>query len=107
MAVIKKYCFECKAFVETPHNHRDKNASKAYDKFFRDKETSAFYHSSAWKKVRKLFLIREPFCRECGQPASDVDHIVPIRSGGAKLNFSNLQALCKACHTRKTLRERA
>jgi 5-methylcytosine-specific restriction protein A len=31
-----------------------------------------------------------------------VDHIVPLRAGGARLEVGNLQALCNRCHNRKT-----
>ncbi|WP_366141808.1 HNH endonuclease signature motif containing protein, partial [Propionivibrio sp.] len=34
-------------------------------------------------------------------PATDVDHIVPIRRGGTN-KHENLQPLCHACHSRKT-----
>jgi 5-methylcytosine-specific restriction endonuclease McrA len=32
----------------------------------------------------------------------DVDHIVEIARGGAALEFSNLQTVCRACHRQKT-----
>lgn len=35
------------------------------------------------------------------------DHIVELRDGGQQLDLSNGQALCPACHGRKTNRERA
>ncbi len=55
--------------------------------------------------------LREPLCRACaGQglvvAAREVDHIRPLAEGGVHA-FDNLQPLCKPCHTRKTLRERA
>ena len=31
-----------------------------------------------------------------------VDHITPIRDGGAVLDGDNLQSLCRACHDAKT-----
>jgi hypothetical protein len=34
------------------------------------------------------------------------DHVVPIQRGGALLDESNLQSLCRACHNRKTAMER-
>lgn len=38
--------------------------------------------------------------------ASEVmDHIVPLRSGGARLLSTNLQGLCKACNTAKAHEE--
>jgi 5-methylcytosine-specific restriction protein A len=40
----------------------------------------------------------------CDQAAQDVDHKVPLRDGGTH-HWSNLQALCHRCHSRKTARE--
>jgi 5-methylcytosine-specific restriction enzyme A len=31
-----------------------------------------------------------------------VDHVKAIKDGGARLDWSNLQSLCTACHNRKT-----
>ena len=46
---------------------------------------------------------QHPLCVRCGRPAQVVDHIVPHR-GREQLFWdeSNWQALCKACHDRKT-----
>lgn len=42
-------------------------------------------------------------CEHCQvRPSRLVDHIVPLRAGGARLELENLQALCVACHARKT-----
>ena len=43
-------------------------------------------------------------CAEGGDPATEVDHIVPLASGGSS-EPSNLQCLCRVCHERKTLFE--
>lgn len=37
--------------------------------------------------------------------ATEVDHKVTIAAGGARLEDSNLQSLCKSCHSRKTALE--
>lgn len=36
--------------------------------------------------------------------ATDVDHIVPREQGGSD-QWSNLQALCHSCHSKKTATE--
>jgi predicted kinase len=56
-----------------------------------------------------MYLAAHPLCAEHlrrGQVvmASDVDHIIPKRHGGTD-DEANLQALCHACHSRKTSRE--
>lgn len=59
-----------------------------------------------WQQARKRYLRLNPLCRECGQPATDIDHIIPHK--GNKLlfwNTVNWQPLCHKCHSHKTLRE--
>ena len=43
-------------------------------------------------------------CATCGQPATEVDHVVPYSQGGLDTP-ANKQALCRSCHARKTARE--
>jgi hypothetical protein len=57
-----------------------------------------------------MILQGEPLCRECLRGdhltlATEVDHIVPMRQGGARLDRANLQPLCGNCHRRKTRAE--
>jgi 5-methylcytosine-specific restriction protein A len=65
-----------------------------------------------WRKLRAATLAAEagehagPLCVECLRqgiitPATDLDHIVPKRVGGADTP-ENLQPLCHRCHSRKT-----
>jgi 5-methylcytosine-specific restriction protein A len=51
-----------------------------------------------------MVLRGEPLCRRCGEAASQVDHIVPLRKGGTN-SEENLQSLCHSCHSRKTITE--
>lgn len=40
-------------------------------------------------------------------PASEVDHIVPLRQAPErKYDLANLQPLCRSCHSTKTGRDR-
>ena len=60
--------------------------------------------------VRKQKLTSSPFCEECYKngtiiKATMVDHIVPIKQGGAPLDMDNLQSLCWSCHSRKSIEE--
>lgn len=55
-----------------------------------------------WPAIRQRILRRDGYrCRLCGAPASDVDHI----ERGDNHDPSNLRALCKPCHTRKSAEE--
>ena len=66
-------------------------------------------YGAAWRRLRRAILAERPLCEECLKlgrivPATEVHHIVPLRLGGTN-DPSNLQALCKPCHSRKTMRE--
>jgi 5-methylcytosine-specific restriction protein A len=90
------------------HNPRTtkKRTQLAQAKHRQQKRLYATNHP-VWRRIREDTLRREPLCRECNKhgriTAGDtVDHI----NGDTYNNSSeNLQALCKACHDRKTGRE--
>jgi len=58
-----------------------------------------------WEKVRDWYRASHPLCEVCGRPMDHVDHIVPLRDGGERLDPDNLQSLCKPCHDKKTAEE--
>ena len=94
-----QYCEEHKKLID-----------KQYNEYGRDNFTKSFYKSPEWLKVRKLQLLSHPLCAECLKrgkhtKATMVDHIIPIKQGGAKYDQSNLQSLCWACHSRKSAEE--
>lgn len=63
-------------------------------------------YTSRWQRISKQYLRQHPLCTRCGRPAQVVDHIVPHR-GREQLFWDerNWQALCKACHDKKTGKE--
>ena len=68
---------------------------------------AAIYASPRWKRLRRLHLTHHPLCVAClatnrTTPATDVDHVKPIRQGGNPYDAANLQSLCHACHASKT-----
>lgn len=72
---------------------------------------TAFYQSSAWRKLRAVKIEQQPLCEDCLRqgrhtPARVVDHIVPINKGGDSLDIANLQSLCDACHNRKSAKDK-
>jgi 5-methylcytosine-specific restriction protein A len=84
-----------------------KARAKVYDTFYRDEELDKFYHSKVWRRVRILQLKSSPVCEICKiKPAVIVDHIKEIKDGGSKLDFDNLQSLCRECHNTKTYKEK-
>lgn len=55
-----------------------------------------------WPRVSREFLEAHPECVICGKRSSHADHIIPVARGGAVLDWSNLQSLCRSHHSRKT-----
>ena len=71
-----------------------------------------FYRSAAWRAVRAAFLREHSVCTRCqghGRVVVAVvaDHVLPLKDGGARFDWANLQALCVSCHNRKTAGETA
>jgi 5-methylcytosine-specific restriction protein A len=67
-------------------------------------------YDAIWRKLRLIKLNASPLCEEHLKrnvvvEAAEVDHIIPIRNGGARLDLTNLQSLCKPCHSQKTIKE--
>lgn len=69
-------------------------------------------YDAKWQRLRAAFLASSPLCVHCRQagrvrPAQDVDHIVPFegKDDPNRLLASNLQALCRPCHNKKTRRQ--
>jgi len=66
----------------------------------------------AWKRLRAAVLDRdEHLCQPCRRAgrltlATEVDHVTPRSLGGSE-SPENMQAICKACHRRKTAAEGA
>ena len=56
----------------------------------------------AYKKRRLEVLQRDQWsCFYCGQPATTVDHIIPIVKGGDPIAYDNLVSCCARCNSRK------
>ena len=67
--------------------------------------SSHITRGARWKTLRAAILERDGYrCKSCGARGRlEVDHIQPVRLAPA-LAYApeNLQALCPACHTKKT-----
>lgn len=53
-----------------------------------------------WDIRRKVFTRDNHKCFYCGQPASEVHHLIPLSKGGTT-TMSNLIAICETCHNRQ------
>ena len=71
----------------------------------------AFYHTPAWRKLRKIKITNDPLCEHCKRnglivPGYAIDHILPIADRpDLALDYPNLQTLCLSCHSTKTMEE--
>lgn len=70
---------------------------------------TSFYRTTAWRKLRRIILNKNPLCVSClesdyTRAADVVDHIIPLKKGGTN-DEENLQGLCHECHNRKTYYE--
>jgi len=90
-------CATCQEIVERRDlgGHVDRHRPNASERGY----------GGEWQRLRAAHLAIEPDCRECGKPATDVDHIVARRQGGSDDDY-NLRSLCHACHSRRTSLDR-
>ncbi|OPY83438.1 MAG: HNH endonuclease [Syntrophus sp. PtaU1.Bin005] len=104
----RKYCssFPCSNLAEPGSSYCREHQPAAPVK-----ETDPFYLSVAWRRFRTWYLGQHPLCEECERrgrmtPAAMVDHIKEIKDGGARLDESNVMAMCWKCHGIKTATEK-
>ena len=67
-------------------------------------------YDAQWRALRRRVLRERPLCQRCLErgllvPSQEVDHVQALRRGGTRLDRANLRALCKPCHSRKTVKE--
>jgi len=66
-----------------------------------------------WRRCRAAFLGQNPLCKFCEQrgllvAAAEIDHVRTIAEAPElRLDFSNLRALCRPCHARRTALEQS
>jgi len=68
-------------------------------------------YDRAWQQLRAHTLATHPWCADCDQAgivteSTEVHHLQPIAEApNRRLDPSNLMALCKSCHSRRTAAE--
>jgi len=65
-------------------------------------------YGGEWSRISLMVRAEHPVCQVChAAPSEDVDHIIPFRGikDPLRTQRSNLQAICRACHTAKTARQ--
>lgn len=99
-AVDKHYSFQCS---QRPQKEKTLKQRKPIERSSKPIKQQG-KHYRLWKAARALFVELNPEakCAMCGGPATDVDHIIK-RSVRPDLRYvmTNLQWLCRRCHTLK------
>ncbi|WP_429629481.1 HNH endonuclease [Tunturiibacter psychrotolerans] len=100
----------CPELVDKGYCDEHTDLAKAHDRW-RGTANSRGY-DAAWKVLRVIVLKRDKYlcliCLAAGRvtAALDVDHIIPISiAPERRLDKTNCQSLCRACHRIKTAAE--
>lgn len=80
-----------------------KITNRNYEKYQRNRERKKKY-DARWNHIRKRYAAAHPWCEECLKegiyvPVEHVHHRVPLSEGGTN-DDSNLESVCKSCHSR-------
>jgi 5-methylcytosine-specific restriction endonuclease McrA len=76
-----------------------------YEQARRGDPLHELYKTPAWRALRAAFLRDHPTCVDCGRPATEADHLLPVRERpDLALALENLAPRCKADHARRTSR---
>ena len=99
-----RLCTRC--YNEREVRNAEANEQAEHKRVLHEGNASERGYDWRWAKVSKYVRTNEPICRHCQNTAATmVDHIVPLKQGGARLELNNLQPLCRSCHAIKTARE--
>lgn len=91
----------------TRHRYCPTHAPKVQAGYDRDRGADRqFYSRPRWRRLRAMKLRSNPICERCPAAANEVHHRIE-RKKRPDLAFvlSNLESLCKPCHSRETARE--
>lgn len=96
---MPKKKFTVRSVGKKPKNERN---------WLKDQDHRKIYDSRRWRNFRKMFIQKNPVCKEkdCTQAAVFADHIIPISEGGPVYDEDNIQGLCPSCNGRKTRLQR-
>lgn len=103
-----RYCENCKPIVEAQREARLQELKRESDKRYnktRDPKYVRFYNSNDWRTLSRRRLMDDGYrCVMCGQIATEVDHIVEIKTPEGwerRLDYDNLRSLCNDCHNKR------
>lgn len=94
-----------------PKTHRPKGQptrkeqNAAYDRTRADDEVRKLYQTPQWRRLRKVILNRDPYCKRCERhgidtPSDTVNHIVKAKDDPTRFfDPDNLEGVCTPCHS--------
>ena len=93
------------------HRVRENELAGQRDYNKRKRTGQGFYNSPQWKKTAARYKRNNPLCVDCEANGKTVavdvvDHIIPVKEGGAEVDPDNLQSLCHFHHNKKTVSDR-
>lgn len=97
-----RYCNDCTIEV----NKKKKADTKIYDTYLRDKDSTAFYHSSEWIATREDIIsfynglcIYSLLIDNKIVPVDIIHHVIPLKENKSlALDKSNLIPVCSSVH---------
>lgn len=97
-------CLEPGCSTLSTESRCDEHRRAAWQRRDRVTSSTARGYDRRWRTIRARLLADEPTCRACRRrPATNVDHIIPLEHGGARLDPTNLQPLCDGCKVEKDM----
>ena len=102
------YCKDCTPIVEAEREARmseyRKESNKRYNKT-RDPKYVRFYNSVEWRTLSAKRLQDDGYrCVWCGSIATEVDHILELKTPegwSRRLDYDNTRSLCHDCHDKR------
>lgn len=102
------YCRMCQEVVDKEKELRRqdsiKRSNRKYNKT-RNPKYTRFYNSKDWCVLSQSYMQAKGYkCEQCGQMATEVHHIKPIQTDegwNRRLDYDNLELLCKHCHNER------
>ena len=102
------YCSVCLPVVQAEREARLLEAKRKSDRIYnqnRDPKYVRFYSGIDWRTLSAKRLQDDNYkCVWCGRIATEVDHIVEIKTeeGWSKrLDYDNTRSLCHTCHNKR------
>ena len=102
------YCSKCLPIVEAEREARLKETKRKNNREYnktRDPKYVRFYNSADWRTLSAKRLEDDGYlCAMCGKIATEVDHIVEIKTPEGwtrRLDYDNTRSLCHDCHDKR------